>query len=1454
MNVFRSIVLLLLLSPLGLLGQPKTHIEHFGLEEGLPQRTIMDIMQDSKGFMWLATWDGICKFDGYNFTSFKTAPNDTIVMNTSRVDKIAEDSYGYIWLTNYNKEAFRFDPATEKYVASFRVNNRAFKTSEIQPKPSGKVWLLSGSMGAICVLDSLNTRRQLSVAQKSLPDNKVNTVFEDVSGLSWVLTDNGLVRFSPSVSKDNTYRVFFSGKDKLSQGAHFLSATETDKAILFGANNGRIFIYDKSIETFSSFNTGVRSDIISIKKAYNNLFVILTGNDGFFICDANMRTIKKVDKVAYKALPTNEMLSCYPDRNNNIWLETNSKGIAKYNLFEDKLSFYTPNDYGNNAAFFPSFFIMEDKLGNIWAHPHGGFSFYDAKLDKMVPFFNNPRSPEWKFSDILHYACMDKQGNIWLSTRSGGLEKIVIENSLFKQNDFYSSNISVTGYEVRSILEDANHNIWLGNLGGIISVYDSNRNLKGFVCEDGTVSKSGKRLKAMTYSLMQDRKGNIWAGTKGNGVYLLKPRNNSFESFEIVHYKNIPGDKYSLSNDLIYSIHEDDKGRIWLGSFGGGINLFDAVNKRFFNQNNLFKHYPVEAGARVRTVRSFNNKLYAGTTAGLVVLSVSDKEPGILGYKVFTKATGDIMNANDVQNICITGNKDLYIGTFGGGMSKIVSWDKDGFPEKSKIYGKKDGLCSDIVLSIAEDNCGHLWINSEGRLSRFNPASEKCERFNDVSKGSSQYFMETLPLLTSDGELIYGYSAGTLSFWPGKIVKNNYTPYLALVKLKVSNNDYTLNTKVDDIKELVLKHKENIFSIEYAALDYSGAHGISYAYKLEGFDEDWVISQQRIANYTNIPPGDYIFKVKSTNSSGTWIDNERSLLITIKPSIWQTKWAYLSYFLLGALLLYVVLRSIFIYYRLKERILLEEAQTEMRSRFFTEISHEIRTPLTMVVAPLENILQNEKTHAAIRPQLQLVMTNANRMLKMVNQILDFRKIQKQRLQIKEIPVGGYVEEVCNTAFKLTEDQGIHLAVNNQLGTDTIWVDPEAIEKLLYNLVSNSIKHTPKGKKIEVNVFRKDKSVALQVKDQGEGMSKEILNKLFARFVSYNKDKSKPSTGIGLSIVKEIVDKHHAKIVVESDENKGSTITVLFQPGREHFSRDANIDIISASVKPAEDDMTVVEGAAMITEKPAEDCILKQLSILVVEDDPDLRDFIKSVLTDEYQVYEAKNGREGYEKAKLFMPDIILSDLMMPEMDGIAFLQKMRSDDNTSHIPFILLTAKTSADDELEGINKGADDYITKPFSLKLLTAKISNILRQRKNLAAHLLKGASHEPEDVVVKELPAHGNITEQDELFLKQLRQDILDNIDRSEFAIDDLARKANLSRRLFFSKVKSLSGLAPVEFVREVRLNYAAELIRTQQYRIKEVVYMVGFSDVRYFAQCFKKTFGMTPMQYRENAKEC
>jgi signal transduction histidine kinase/DNA-binding response OmpR family regulator len=1035
-----------------------------------------------------------------------------------------------------------------------------------------------------------------------------------------------------------------------------------------------------------------------------------------------------------------------------------------------------------------------------------------------------------------------------MSTRSDGLEKVVFDNDFFTQN--FSSNTPFSEQEIRATFEDSYKNIWVGAKNGKIYVYDSDKKFKGILCDNGEVKPNGNPIKGMAYTIVKDGENNIWVGTKGEGLYLLKPHGNSKNlKYNITNFRYDKKNSYSVSSNNIYNIHEDDNGKIWIGTYGGGLNLFD--NDKFINYRNELRNYPYNMGYQVRFVSSDRNGcILVGTTLGLIAFFPNYSTPSATVFKTFSNNPQEKsgISANDIFSIYRASNGDIYLATYGGGLCKIAEKDEDGYPLKFKSYRPSDGLPSDVILSIVEDNDGKLWISSEGNLSEFDPYGESFKTFNDVSRiMEKQFFSEAQAIKTHSGEIIFGRREGTLSFFPENIFIDDFRPYLALTKFRIFNKNFPLSGNIDDISEINLTYKENSFSIEYIALDYSNPQNIIYSYRLDGFDNDWIPNQkQQIASYTNIAPGNYIFKVRSTNSNGNWVNNEHSIRINISPVFWQTGKAYAIYALALLLILFTTFRIIFVFYRMRNKIRIEQEQTEMKTRFFTDISHEIRTPLTMIVSPVENILEKEDTPEDVKSQLNLVLKNSNRMLNMVNQILDFRKIQKREFSIEEVSIGKFISEICNNHFLLTEEQKIKFIVNNEVGSDKIWMDKEAVEKLVFNLISNAIKYTKPGNTVEVNILRRDKTIALQVKDDGRGMSKDTISKLFTRFTSFNLDKSKPSTGIGLSIVKEVADKHHAKILVKSDVDKGSSFIVLFHKGIEHFTKDPNVILIKPEFNetPKESNDTIlneVDKPSGINEIP---------SILIVEDDTDLRTFIKSVLSNYYKTYEADNGKEGYDSAFQNLPDFIISDIMMPDMDGVEFLQKIRSNPMTSHIPFILLTAKSSINDKLEGIEYGADDYITKPFNVKLLRAKIRNIFEQRKRIFNYYSDNTTAAKKSS--SEDRKKHQITLQDETFIKKITEEIEKNIDNSEFFVDDLVAATNFSRKVFFKKLKSLTGLAPVEFIREVRIKYAANLLATEEYSVKEISYMAGFSDIKYFTKCFKKTYDMTPLQYRNEAK--
>jgi len=1426
----------------------------------------MDIVQDHKGFLWFSTWDGLSKFDGYNFYSYKIQHGDVYHMRSNRMDKIYDDKYGYIWTLSYDKEPHRFDPRTETFMGLRSVKgyeNVSTLTENILPMPSGKVWIIPEKSGCICVVDSTFKIEAYNVVNKRISGYKVYGVYEDSEWNSWILTDNGLYMESPDGKVIRDFFVTKKGEDAR-QG--FFSAIDIGDEIWFGSDNGRVYIYDKKKRNFELLNTHVQSSVNYLLQIDSNQMLITTGGKGFLIYNRFSKKLDIYNTSNLKEMRDDHVRHSFIDHLGNIWFELNCLGVAKFNVASRTMKHYTMKLESLSASVYPpNFFIFEDILGQLWVHPRGGgFSYYDPESDELVPFYNEPYSPSWRFSNMMHAAFSDKQGNLWMSTRSHGLEKVIFTNEVFKSTIVDSNIHSSINNDIRAVFEDNDGYLWVSTKGGKIFVFDSDRKNLGYLCADGSIGL-GEPIDGFCYCIMQDNTHNIWIGTKGEGIYKLEPSKTK-GNYTINHYKKDVNDLYSLGNNNIYSIFQDRKGQMWIGTYEGGLNYLEEKDGkvRFINSANDLKHYPIRFGSQIRIISSDSyGNICVGTTLGLIMFSPDFKSPSDIDFKSYTRTPGnnESLSGNDVYDICTTTNGETFIATFGGGVNKIQDVDAMGFPVRFKAYTFQSGLPSDVILTMIEDTDGKLWIATEGNLTKFDPKKEAFETYSEISRLiKGQNFSEGARFSSKSGVVYVGYSKGLLSIRPDRIVGNTFNPYVALTNFRIANTNVPigdsspLKVNIDDLDHLKLNHNQNFFSIEFAALDYVDSKNIAYAYKLDGFDKDWIVSQkQRVANYTNISPGKYIFKVKSTNSDGLWMDNEHILEIEIVPSFWQTIWAYIFYFIVFVGLLYIILRVIFVFYRLKDRVELEQEQTEMKTRFFIDISHEIRTPLTMIVSPIENIVEDTDTPSGIKQQLQLVLKNTNRMLRMVNQILDFRKIQKQKLNVRETPVASFVSDICAGFEKTADHQGIKLIVDNHVGNEKLWIDRDSFEKLLFNLLSNAFKHTPKGKSIEVSLWDKSDAVVLQVKDEGQGMTREVQNKLFTRFASFNKDKNQPSTGIGLSIVKEVADKHKAKIQVNSDLNKGTVFTISFNKGVAHF--DADTEIMYNGLAPQEnlgDSGSVEEKDDNSNADTAIQDVQKQ-SILIAEDDADLRGFIKTTLLSYYDVLEAENGEVAYEIALNEYPDFILSDIMMPEMDGVELLQKIRSNTKTSHIPFILLTAKTDIESRLEGLTYGADDYITKPFSVRYLRARIDNIMRLRLRLYEEAgYQKDLREDTPVGVQEEKKEHSITAQDEQFIQRIKEIVEENIDNSNFIVEDLVSKMAMSRTVFFKKLKSLTGFAPIEFIRDIKIRHAAKMMEYEQYTIKEIAFMVGFSDTKYFTQCFKQIFGMPPSEYRNKKK--
>lgn len=1442
------------------IAQPECYFEHFGVEDGLPQHTVMDILQDKKGFMWFATWNGLCKFDGYKFVTYRLSPDINPEGKSNRFDQISEDQYNNIWVLSYDDQAYLFNPQTELFtgVQSLEYyNSRPFYTTKILHTKSGKTWLISEENGCICVNDSIFGADIFTIENHNLTDNFVTTVYEDKSHNAWILTRSGITFLSP----DHRRRIIYFNpvsETPYKKTLPFFCGHEFGGEIWFGSSEGSIWKFNIDKKTFTELRTDVLSNIVAIKKISSEKILIISENDGFMIYNTFDASIDKYNSRTLANMESDQILNSYIDKSNNVWLETNRLGVSKFNPYTKKMTHFTPLIESTESNVFPpNFFIFEDKEDRLWVHPRGGgFSIYDSTNDRLIPFYDEPFSSNWMFSNMLHSAYSDKQGNLWLATRSYGLEKAIFYDPNFK-NILVNENVhSAVNNDVRPIFQDSGKNIWIATKDEKIHIYDENLIKKGILTQEGTIGK-GQSLEGSAYCIIEDSKKNIWIGTKGRGVYKLTRKSNS-NSFEIHHLFHREDDIYSLSNDNIYSIFEDRKGNIWVGTYGGGLNLIPEgkENSEIINTNNRLKNYPAKQGAQVRIIASDKNgNLCVGTTFGFIMFKEQFDMPEHIEFHVFRKNfdPGSI-GANDILDICTTRSGNTYIATFGGGISKIEKTDAQGFPVSFKTYSTTNGLPSDIILSLLEDLDGNLWIATEENLTKFTPKKETFENFSEIKRlMKKNSFSECSRFRINDGNMLFGFSHGIVVFDPQNININTFKPYLALTQLKVFNRQVPVSEKgvlqknINYVNHLTLKHNQNFFSIEFAALDYIDPNNILYAYKLDGFDKDWIFSgSNRIANYTNLSKGKYTFRVKSTNSERVWVDNERILNIEVLPPFWDTSLAHFIYIMLSFILMYVLFKLLHTFYEMRNKIILEQRESEIKTSFFTNISHEIRTPLTMIVSPIESIIQNENTPDTIKKQLKLVSKNANRLLNMVNQILDFQKIeQSNTLSITNIEIGPYVENIFSNYQNNAELQNIYYSFENKVGSETIWADSEAVEKIIVNLLSNAFKYTPNGNSIQVLVFDQGDKIAVRIKDTGQGIEKEKLSRIFKRFESFNDDKSKPSTGIGLSIVKELADKHRAEILVESEKNRGTTFTVLFRKGISHFDSDVQ-------VKDTEEISKESREWAMADESPINDKTASQEKpvILVVEDDDDLRQFIKSILENEYDVYEASNGKEGMVKALSLIPDFIVSDIMMPEIDGIKFLENVRKNIQTSHILFLLLTAKTTIDSKLEGFEHGADEYITKPFSVSYFQTRIKNLLTRRDEIQKYYrTKGKSISNIKTFNQTAFSPNLINTQDSDFIKKIDAFIDGRLGDCEFVVEDLAKEVNMSRSVFFKKMKGLTGLSPIEYIRERTMQKAAELLISGEYSVKEVSFMLGISDTKYFSRNFKKKFEMTPGEFKK-----
>lgn len=1443
-----------------LVAQPKGKIDHYSTEDGLSHGIINCIFKDREGFMWFGTWNGINRFDGQRFISYKSSPGDKSNLKSHRIDQIVEDDFLQLWIMAYDGQVYRFNKRTEQLLPISSIlklpprSKYAFR--RILSTANGRVWIETLTEGLLLVTapqaDSSGyyAYREGSPAPFSLPSNQIHFFKELKNGTIWIGTQQGLVclkRDEKGVYKNVTGKAF-----PTNVAFTAIATLGKEEQPFFGTSDGQVWTINRDA-TISRHQTGHSTiHTLLFNKANTKLYATTTGGE-LLAMDITGPTPFAVRQLIND--PQLPLYFMYEDRSGHLWVEPQKEGVIRINPVTGKKRTYTQK---NNAKYNYSgdhFTVFEDNENRVWVNlKGGGFGYYDSVTDKVEYFLNEPNSPDKQFSNIVNSLYYEPSGILWLRTIERGIEKITFQRNPFEQRLLMNPAAFVSDNEVRGIWEDRKKRLWLGAKSGNLYIRENGQSVHNLF-----VNMPPQGL-GLVYSIMQDRTGAVWLGTKKHGLYKAVPLNKEETKYKLYHFMHDPNDPNSLSHNEIYALLEDKAGRIWVGSFENGLSqaISDGERVTFVHDKNVLRDYPANIFRKIRHMAvDKDDNLWIGTTDGLLIVNTSN--PNRFTYTRYQKIPGDphSLGNNDIQYIYRDSRNTMWLATAGGGLSMAMG-DNPLKGLQFQVYTTQDGLPNDYLVSCMEDFNHHLWIATQTGLSRFDMQRKIFRNYNSYDGVPNFAFSEASGLRRLDGRLVFGTIKGYLTFDPTSIADHPIHAEMALTNLQINNTDIVaggrdkiLTNSVNHTKELTLKYNQNIISIDYVVLDYRSSDKQSYAYRLQGFDTGWHYNRsERRATYTNLPPGEYVFEVKCTNQELYSNEPVKSMHITILPPWWKTWWAYLIYVLIAAIIIEIVRRAALTMLRLRHRIAVEKKLAELKLNFFTNVSHELRTPLTLILNPIEEIGKQNNLTPQSRQYVEVVRKNANRMARFVNQLLDLRKLQSGKASIhhSNVEVVSFVKSIGEYFLELAREKKIDFQVVSDSPVIDAWLDLDKVETVIYNLVANAFKFTPEGKAIRVHIalLSQQNRIRIEVRDQGRGVPPHLLNQIFELFYEeqVTDGRQVKGSGIGLALSKEMITLHGGNIAAHNNEDGGLTVEVILPIGKAPAHKTTQEFLAQAETS---DMLAGYQSQPAVNGEATTVAGINQPLLLVVEDNTDLQSFLKAQLSTSYRVEVAGNGEEGLAKALEMQPDLILSDIMMPKMDGIQLLDKIKNTLATSHIPVILLTAKSAIESQVEGLNYGADYYITKPFRHDFLVAAISNLINQRKKVLNTLLEGKK------AVQLEPGEVAITSRDETFLQQIVAIVEEKMADIDFNIDTVAETIAMGRTTFYRKFKGLTGLAPVEFVREMRLKRAKQYLDSGYGNISEVAYSVGFNNAKYFSTCFKAKYEVTPSEYVKQLKE-
>lgn len=1351
--------------------------KHLSYNEGLTNSNVYSFAQDSKGFMWIGTEGGLFRYDGQRFKVYKSYTDNTASINSNVAFALLHDSHNNLWVGTY-KGINLYNPEKDNFI-----------------------------------------------------DFKLSEIFTS----DFATTVNGIIEIP-------------------------------DRGILLASSIGAVLInhttYTINHEFNNRINGAIGAQTIVCYQYSEEEDILWIGTErGLFLYNIKEDQAKHYSLTDISGIPeSNIIVKIYEDAHKDVWVSTRGGGLFRLKKDSDSFKSYLHNP--NNSQSISSNecydFWEYDKNKLLVSTNGGGISVFDRTKNHFTQLDELYNDQFNLLNNNTRTIFQDKQGNLWISSFQSGINILINTPYQFNPNGFKAGEDKQFESTTAISFHAENENIlWVGTDGGGLKRVDRNANkVESFQPSDETAYNFPDKV---VMNICKDSEGKLWMGTYLEGLIEFDPK-----TYKYTQYKHSPHDSNSISNNFISQIYEDGNGNLWIATNGGGLNLFDKQKREFKNYqrnrnntaNTLINNY-------INIIEEdFKGDLWIGTYWG-----ISCFNPNTHTFTNFTVQNNNSNNlkSNIIYSILSDSKNRLWIGTRTG----LVQYDfkTNTFNHLSGI----EGISSNQINGILEDEDQNLWISTDDGIVKFNPETQSTLKFSEEDGLQGNEFYHNACYKGDNGEMFFGGYKGYNSFFPDSIKLRFYEPDVALTNLSVLdrevgigeeiNKHIILNKSIILTDKLELQFADKSITLGFSAIDFIEGNKNIYAYKLENFDKTWNFtnSEYPFATYTNLSPGKYTLKVKAGKKEFIdQITKERTITIIVKPPFWRTIWAYL---------LYIVLITSIVYYfwrlsiqRIKERnsTKLEkvkreqtEAISQARLQFFTNISHEIRTPLTLIIGPLEQLIAKGSEVQPYRKQFDIMLKNARRLLRLINQLLDLRKIElgKSNLQTEYADLSKFVKDVVFSFEEHAQDKKIDLFFKSKPESIKIWFDPDKMDKVVFNLLSNAFKYTPERGKINIELTNnvkldneEDTFVELHISDTGLGIKPNDLQNIFNRFYQgqvQNLD-SQPGWGLGLSLTDSFIKLHSGKIHVDSAEGIGTNFKIYLpnsdshiaeteknttsnEPGLNkyiHLSTEPYID----KTKRREED----ESASVMENKP---------QLLIVEDNKELREYLLSELESRFNCFEAANGELGVEMAVDIMPDIIISDIMMPKMNGVELCRSIKDNIITSHIPVILLTAKSTIEDQVKGYESGADAYIPKPFNIDRLIANTNSILLNRKRLREKLSS----------IETIVGAKKTNSADDKFLNLVDSKIAESISDFQFGVEELASQIGMSRAHLHRKMKAIANIGPNEYIRKIRLQKAAELLLEGELTITEVSLEVGFNSTSYFSSTFKNHFKVSPKAF-------